>query len=156
MTRLDASLLFAAISAARFLWAWQERRLRRELPLLVVYVVATFVLLVPYFWFNFAVFGSFGPSSGTALAYLHSYAGAYALSNILQPFFLNSAFAAEWVPSIAIMAVAVSGTHRRDRAGATPCAMGSVAAAAVRATSGGVLRLSDATKPAALFRRVGR
>ncbi len=107
LTRLDASLLFAAISAARFLWAWQERRLRRELPLLVVYVVATFVLLVPYFWFNFAVFGSFGPSSGTALAYLHSYAGAYALSNILQPFFLNSAFAAEWVPSIAIMAVAV-------------------------------------------------
>lgn len=107
LTRLDASLLFAAVAAARFLWAWRERRLRRELPLLITYVVVTFALLVPYFWRNFEVFGSFGPSSGTALAYLHSYEGAYALSNILQPFFLNSAAAAEWMPSIALMALLV-------------------------------------------------
>jgi hypothetical protein len=107
LTRLDASLLFAAVAGARFLWAWRERRLQREFPLLVLYVAATFALLVPYFWRNRVVFGSFGPSSGTALAYLHSYEGAYALSNILQPFFLQSAAAAEWVPSTAIMAVLV-------------------------------------------------
>ena len=52
---------------------------------------------------NRIVFGSLSPSSGTALAYLHSYQGSYALSNGLQPFFLNSAIAAEWVPSTVVM-----------------------------------------------------
>lgn len=107
LTRLDAALLFAAIAGARLLWSWYDRRLRQEIPLLAVYVVTTFVLLAPYFWINRVVFGSISPSSGTALAYLHSYQGSYALSNGLQPFFLNSAIVAEWVPSTIVMGVAV-------------------------------------------------
>lgn len=107
LTRLDAALLFAAIAGARLLWSWYDRRLRQEIPLLTIYVVTTFMLLAPYFWINRVVFGSISPSSGTALAYLHSYQGSYALSNGLQPFFLNSAIVAEWVPSTIVMGVAV-------------------------------------------------
>ncbi|HEY1016588.1 MAG TPA: glycosyltransferase family 39 protein [Herpetosiphonaceae bacterium] len=109
LTRLDASLLFAAIAGARFLWAWRERRLRAELPLLSAYVAATFALLAPYFIRNQLVFGSLSPSSGQALVMLHSYAGSYALSNGLQAWYLNHLLPLEWLPSPLLMAALLAG-----------------------------------------------
>ncbi|MBP8251152.1 MAG: glycosyltransferase family 39 protein, partial [Herpetosiphon sp.] len=97
LTRLDGALLFAAIAAARFLWAWKDKRLKREFPLLTLYVTLTFALLIPYFWRNLSVFGSFSPSSGQALTYLHSYADSYALSNGIDGWYVNSAFSMDVV-----------------------------------------------------------
>lgn len=95
LTRLDGALLFAAIAAARLIWAWRAKRIGRELPMLTSYVVVTFTLLVPYFWRNLTVFGSFSPSSGKALTYLHSYVNSYALSNGLDGWYVNSAISME-------------------------------------------------------------
>lgn len=107
LTRLDVVLLFAAIVGARLVWGWQARRLRREVVLLGIYIVVTLALLGPYFWWNRVVFGSFSPSSGTALAYMHSYQGQFALSNGLQSLFYNSAIAAEWLPSTLLMVLVI-------------------------------------------------
>ena len=107
LTRLDGALLFAAIAAARFLWAWRESRLRRELPLLAVYVAATFALLIPYFWRNLAVFGSFSPSSGAALTYLHSYADSYAISNGLDAWYANNALPVALLGSLPLVFAAL-------------------------------------------------
>ncbi len=95
LTRLDGALLFASIAAARLIWAWRAKRVRRELPMLTTYVVVTFTLLVPYFWRNLMVFGSFSPSSGKALTYLHSYANSYAISNGIDGWYVNSAISME-------------------------------------------------------------
>jgi hypothetical protein len=107
LTRLDGALLFAAIAGARFLWAWREARLRRELPLLTVYVIVTFALLIPYFWRNLAVFGSFSPSSGAALTYLHSYADSYAISNGLDAWYANNALPVALLGSLPLVFAAL-------------------------------------------------
>lgn len=109
LTRLDASLLFASIAGARLIWAWRERRLRAELPLLAAYVAATFALLTPYFIRNQQLFGSLSPSSGAALVFLHSYAGSFALSNGLQAWYLNHLLPLEWLPSPLLMAALLGG-----------------------------------------------
>ncbi|KPL90715.1 glycosyltransferase family protein [Herpetosiphon geysericola] len=95
LTRLDGALLFASIAAARLIWALRAKRLRSELPMLTTYVGVTFGLLVPYFWRNLTVFGSFSPSSGKALTYLHSYANSYAISNGIDGWYVNSAISME-------------------------------------------------------------
>ncbi|HYF64139.1 MAG TPA: glycosyltransferase family 39 protein [Herpetosiphonaceae bacterium] len=107
LTRLDGALLFAAIAGARFLWAWREGRLRRELPPLAGYVAATFALLIPYFWRNLAVFGSFSPSSGQALTYLHSYADSYAISNGLDAWYANNALPVALLGSLPLVFAAL-------------------------------------------------
>src|SRR4029450_10417479 len=60
-------------------------------PMIALYIVATLVFLAPYFIFNHTTSGPFGPSSGTALAYMHSYAEEFQLLRGLYALASNSA-----------------------------------------------------------------
>lgn len=103
LARLDASLAFAAIGLTLVLRALPGPRslsaLARRLAPVALYAAATLLLLLPYFLFNLSVSGSFGPSSGAALAFMHSYAGDFHLTNGLRGLFLNSAVHVGWVPA---------------------------------------------------------
>jgi hypothetical protein len=76
--------------------------------LVVLYIAATLVFLAPYFAFNYAVSGTLGPSSGAALAYMHSFgpgprpgdSGDFNLTNGLSALFQTSAVNLEWVPTV--------------------------------------------------------
>jgi len=78
-----------------------------------LYVAATLVFLAPYFAFNYVISGSLGPSSGRALAYLHSYGpgvtpaerGDFHLTNGLNALAQTSAISLEWAPSPWVLAV---------------------------------------------------
>jgi hypothetical protein len=128
LARLDASLAFAAIALTMLVRAWRqmndERRTTKQIhssqasnlrpssfvlrpwALAALYVAATFVLLAPYFAFNYAVSGRLGPSSGRALAYMHSFGpalhsdsrGDFNLTNGLSALYRNSAIDLDWVP----------------------------------------------------------
>src|SRR6266508_2824488 len=82
-----------------------------------LYVVATLAFLAPYFAFNYSVSGTFGPSSGAALAYMHSYgpglrpgdSGNFNLTNGLNALFQTSAVDLTWVPSQWIRLLIVAG-----------------------------------------------
>jgi hypothetical protein len=112
LARLDASLAFAAIALTMALRTFRrpttdKRRTTNDSgkvlvisrwPLVVgqwsmvaLYIVATLVFLAPYFAFNYAISGTFGPSSGTALAYMHSYAEEFQLLRGLYALASNSA-----------------------------------------------------------------
>lgn len=99
LARLDASLAFAAIVATLLLRAWRTRALVRRLPMIGLYAAATLALLAPYFAFNYSVSGTLGPSSGTALAFMHSYAGDFNLTNGLSALFRTSAVYLGWLPT---------------------------------------------------------
>jgi hypothetical protein len=128
LARLDASLAFGAITLTMGLELLQAptkgasltakagqllrqiggllKQPRVLLPILT-YVVGTMLLLTPYFIFNKTVGGSFGPSSGKALTYMHSYGpgktpaerGDYHLTNGLNAFSQNSAIDLDWIPA---------------------------------------------------------
>jgi hypothetical protein len=128
LARLDASLAFAAIALTMLLRAWRQakderRKTKATRPsstvrppssvlrpwlLVALYVAATLAFLAPYFAFNYAVSGTFGPSSGRALAYMHSYGpdlhsqnrGDFNLTNGLSALYRNSAIDLDWVPSL--------------------------------------------------------
>jgi hypothetical protein len=78
-----------------------------------LYVAATLIFLAPYFAFNYAVSGSLGPSSGRALAYLHSYGpgftpaerGDFHLTNGLNALAQTSAIDLDWVPAPWVLAL---------------------------------------------------
>src|SRR6266508_865957 len=82
-----------------------------------LYVVATLAFLAPYFAFNYSVSGTFGPSSGAALAYMHSYgpglrpgdSGNFNLTNGMNALFQTSAVDLTWVPSQWIRLLIVAG-----------------------------------------------
>jgi hypothetical protein len=77
----------------------------RRLSAVILYVTTTLLLLAPYFAFNYAISGTFGPSSGAALAYMQSYRGSFNLTNGLNGLFLNSAVSLGWIPAPWAMAL---------------------------------------------------
>jgi hypothetical protein len=127
LARLDASLAFAAVTLTmvlRMLIEGQQangentRGIRNTIltklqqpssfiifrsSLVGLYIVTTLFLLVPYFAFNYAVSRTLGPSSGAALAYMHSFGPEYALSNGLKGFYYNSAFYLEWAGTLPLL-----------------------------------------------------
>lgn len=86
LARLDAALLIGAIG---LVWGW--RVLRREAPLLPWLLFGSSPALVfgAYMLVNLLVFGNPQPSSGRALAYMHSYADSFSLFNGLGIVSLN-------------------------------------------------------------------
>jgi hypothetical protein len=120
LARLDASLAFAAIALTMALRAFRrttndERRTTNDsdkilsvgrwsvaggqLSMVALYVAATLAFLAPYFAFNYSISGTLGPSSGAALAYLHSYREQFHLTGGLSALFQNSAVDLAWLPS---------------------------------------------------------
>jgi hypothetical protein len=108
LARLDAALAFAAITATLLLRALRQPRGRSSIldprfagrwSMVALYVAATLAFLAPYFAFNYMVAGMFGPSSGAALAYMHSYRESFTLSGGLGGLFLNSAINLSWIPA---------------------------------------------------------
>jgi hypothetical protein len=105
LARLDASLAFAAIALTMTLHTFRRTTNDSGKVLVVgrwslvvgqwlmiaLYIAATLVFLAPYFIFNYAISGTFGPSSGTALAYMHSYAEEFQLLRGLYALASNSA-----------------------------------------------------------------
>jgi hypothetical protein len=89
----------------------------RPWVMIALYVATTFAFLAPYFAFNYSVSGTFGPSSGAALAYMHSYGpglrpadrGNFNLTNGLNALFQTSAVDLTWVPSQWIRLLIVAG-----------------------------------------------
>jgi hypothetical protein len=97
LARLDDWILVAFIGLALF-WDF----VRQRAPFAVVLACALGIALpaLPYFAYNYVVFGSLFPSSGRALAYMHSYANGFSLTNILHFIFLNPALNLSFLPSM--------------------------------------------------------
>ncbi len=96
LARLD-SLLAAALLGAVLLW--REWRTRRTWLPAVVYGATCLGLLLPYFVRNVVQFGAISPSSGRALAYLHSYKESYTFSSGVQLLAYNSALDLSYLPA---------------------------------------------------------
>ncbi len=97
LARLDNWLL-AAIFGLALLWNLLRRRVPWRAPL--AYATGVLIPALPYFAWNRLTFGSFFPSSGRALAYMHSYADGFSLSNILHIVYLNPALNLNFLPSL--------------------------------------------------------
>ncbi len=95
LARLD-SLLAAGLLGMALLW--REVRVRRWPILSVTYGIVAGLLLLPYFARNWLVFGALSPSSGRALAYLHSYRESFAFSSGLQLVATQPAIDLSWAP----------------------------------------------------------
>ena len=96
LARLDNWLLAATLGLALL---WQVLRRRASWTFLVAYGLGVVLLAGPYFAYNQVVFGALGPSSGRALAYMHSYADSFSLTNILHFIYLNPALHLGFLPS---------------------------------------------------------
>lgn len=96
LARLDNWLLAATLGLALL---WEVLRRRASWPFLVAYGLGIILLAAPYFAYNQVVFGALGPSSGRALAYMHSYADGFSLTNILHFIYLNPALYLGFLPS---------------------------------------------------------
>lgn len=96
LARLDNWLLAATLGLALL---WEVLRRRASWPFLVAYGLGILLLALPYFAYNQVVFGALGPSSGRALAYMHSYADGFSLTNILHFIYLNPALYLGFLPS---------------------------------------------------------
>jgi len=96
LARLDNFLLAAFLGLA--LLSDTFRRRTRSAALLG-YAAGVALIALPYLGWNQAVFGSPMPSSGRALAYMHSYAESFSLTNILHFLYLNPALHLGFLPS---------------------------------------------------------
>jgi 4-amino-4-deoxy-L-arabinose transferase-like glycosyltransferase len=96
LARLDNFLLAAFLGLA--LLSDTFRRRTRPAALLG-YAAGVALIALPYLGWNQAVFGSPMPSSGRALAYMHSYAESFSLTNILHFLYLNPALHLGFLPS---------------------------------------------------------
>ena len=126
LSRLDASLAFAAIALTMALRCFgrttnDERRTVNDSgkllsidrwsavggrwSMLALYIAATLAFLAPYFAFNYSVSGTFGPSSGAALAYMHSFREQFHLTNGLNALAQTSALDLSWVPAPWVLAL---------------------------------------------------
>jgi hypothetical protein len=95
LARLD-SLLAAGLLGLALLW--REARARRWPVLSLTYGAVAGLLLLPYFIRNWLVFGALSPSSGRALAYMHSYRESFAFSSGLQLVATQPALDLAWAP----------------------------------------------------------
>lgn len=108
LARLD-NLLAAGMLGLALLW--REARARRLPTLSMAYGLTAGVLLAPYFARNLLVFGALSPSSGRALAYLHSYRESFAFSSGLQLVAYQPALdlyswdAPQWLLALTILAL---------------------------------------------------
>jgi len=107
LARLDAALAFGALTCTILVRAWRAGQLAAGLRQAAGYVVATLVLLLPYFAFNYSVSHTLEPSSGLALAYMHSFRQEYALTNGLKGLFENSAIYLGWISSAWLLLLVV-------------------------------------------------
>ncbi len=96
LARLDNWLLAGFLGLALL---WEAIRRRTRPALLLVYGAGVAVLAIPYLVWNQVGFGSPMPSSGRALAYMHSYADGFSLTNILHFLYLNPALYLGFLPS---------------------------------------------------------
>jgi hypothetical protein len=123
LARLD-SLIAAGLLGLALLW--RETRARRWPSLSATYAIVTGLLLLPYFARNWLVFGALSPSSGRALAYLHSYRESFAWSSGLQLIATQPALDLSWAPvwlwllAIALLALMIWRTESRRRAMLAP------------------------------------
>lgn len=95
LARLDNWLLSALLGLALL---GQTLRRRVSPPTLLAYGSGVALPALPYFLWNALTFGSLFPSSGRALAYMHSYADGFSLTNILHVIYLNPAFYLGFLP----------------------------------------------------------
>jgi dolichyl-phosphate-mannose-protein mannosyltransferase len=95
LARLD-NLLAAGLLGVALLW--RELSARRWPTLSLTYGAVAGLLLLPYFARNWLVFGAISPSSGRALAYLHSYRESFAFSSGLQLVATQPALDLSWAP----------------------------------------------------------
>jgi len=95
LARLDNWILSALLGLALL-----GEVLRRKAPLaaLLAYGGGVALPALPYFLWNALAFGSLFPSSGRALAYMHSYADGFSLTNILHFVYLNPALYLGFLP----------------------------------------------------------
>lgn len=107
LARLD-SLIAAGFVGLALLW--REARARRWPALTLIYGLVAGALLLPYFARNLLEFGAISPSSGRALAYLHSYRESFAFSSGLQIVATQPMVDLTWAPAwlwvLAILALA--------------------------------------------------
>ncbi|MGC8872941.1 MAG: glycosyltransferase family 39 protein [Chloroflexia bacterium] len=96
LARLDNWLLAASLGLTL---GWEAIRRRTRPAAFLAYTVGVAFLAVPYLAWNQAAFGSPMPSSGRALAYMHSYAEGFSLTNILHFLYLNPALHLGFLPS---------------------------------------------------------
>ena len=105
LARLD-SLLAAALLGSVLLG--REWRTSRTPWYSLVYGATTLGLLAPYFVRNIVQFGALTPSSGRALAYLHSFKESYTFSAGVQGLAYNSALNLQALPA-ALLALIIVG-----------------------------------------------
>ncbi len=95
LARLDNWLLSALLGLVLL----GETLRQRLLPsVLLAYGSGVALPALPYFLWNALTFGSLFPSSGRALAYMHSYADGFSLTNILHFIYLNPALYLGFLP----------------------------------------------------------
>jgi hypothetical protein len=95
LARLD-SMIAAGMLGLTLLW--REVRARRFPALSLIYGTVAGLLLLPYFLRNLLEFGAISPSSGRALAYLHSYRESFAFSSGLQLIATQPVIELSWAP----------------------------------------------------------
>ena len=81
VARIDT--LLAGVMLGLFLLG-RELRQRRFPWLSTIYAGTTALLMLPYFARNLLAFGAISPSSGRALAYMHSYSESFTFTGFLQ------------------------------------------------------------------------
>lgn len=96
LARLDSMLAAGLLGLALL---WRELRARRWPALSATYALVTGALLLPYFARNWLVFGALSPSSGRALAYLHSFRGDFTFTSGLGLIAYQTALDMSWAPS---------------------------------------------------------
>jgi hypothetical protein len=108
LARLDTALFGAAIGLIWILdWGAPIQNPKPKIQNPLLYAATAALLLLPYFARNYLVTGSLTPSSGRALAYMHSYAESFALGSGAQIAFYQSLLDLAWLPSAAAGAAAI-------------------------------------------------
>ncbi len=107
LARLDNALAVAYLG----LWlVWQELRARQWPIRSVTFGGVAGLVLLPYFARNWLIFESLSPSSGRALAYMHSYSGSFTYTSGLQllayPPALDLTTAPQWMLALGILGLA--------------------------------------------------
>jgi hypothetical protein len=96
LARLDSALAAALLGLALL---WRELRARQLPRLTVVYGLSGVLLLLPYIVRNLLVFDAISPSSGRALAYMHSFRESFGFTSGLQLVAYQPAIDLNWAPA---------------------------------------------------------
>jgi hypothetical protein len=96
LARLDSAIAAGFVGLALL---WPELRERRFPRQTLAYGIVSAVVLLPYVARNLIVFGALSPSSGRALAYMHSYAESFAFTSGLQLAAYQTALDLTWAPA---------------------------------------------------------